>query len=515
MSSINYDLIIVVGQNSSLVPVLKEAYTLKINPHKIILDRTICILGFSLKRYKRLFNSRLSIFSMGNWGNIVNAHFDFPFLSSSLNLSVSDEEFINFLHKPQSYIEPEIQEGINWFNLLVVMYTENPSILAKFDNLPYVKKVCFVPFKTDLESGFYIDPEYYYGYELKNAVQAVATGAFFDVWDILLYSEKKPLDNIQRLVVNENEIINTRVFNYETSKYVTSDKKIRYFNWWPLKEGEADDVWLTRFIKKYVSSYKTFNFFSVHGDDNFVRNCKADNKIFFSIEEHFIRPSFRKYMDYCLGSVDFASGFAYFDTYNYLHFPYWLMSTFEPKIDLKYIENRIKEINLARNTRKFDCVILNRHDTWNTRTPIYSELKNILDIKCAGNWNNNTDELKKLYNDDKRKYVHEFMFNICPENVNNFGYVTEKIFDAFIAGSIPIYYGSDNNPEEGIINKNAVLFWEMDKDNEELKKEIIRLKTDEQYYNKFMSQEKLFTKNTVEYVYSTLEKLAKALKEMK
>ena len=55
----------------------------------------------------------------------------------------------------------------------------------------------------------------------------------------------------------------------------------------------------------------------------------------------------------------------------------------------------------------------------------------------------------------------------------------------------------------------------MNGDNEELIREILRLKTDENYYEKFMSQEKLFTKNTIEYVYSTFEKLVKAFKEMK
>ena len=51
------------------------------------------------------------------------------------------------------------------------------------------------------------------------------------------------------------------------------------------------------------------------------------------------------------------------------------------------------------------------------------------------------------------KYVHEFKFNICPENRNVKDYVTEKLFEAFAAGAIPIYYGSDNNPEPEIINR--------------------------------------------------------------
>ena len=150
----------------------------------------------------------------------------------------------------------------------------------------------------------------------------------------------------------------------------------------------------------------------------------------------------------------------------------------------------------------------------NIRAPIYNLLKNVIDIKCAGRWNNNTDELKSVYADDKTRYVHEFMFNICPENCNGSGYVTEKIFDAFRAGSIPIYYGSDNNPEPGVINPSAVLFFDPKSDNQELIKEVKRLKTDEAYYDKFMRQEKLFAKPAADYVSNVLEEFAKRLREM-
>ncbi|MDE6886408.1 MAG: hypothetical protein K2P17_05175 [Helicobacteraceae bacterium] len=48
------------------------------------------------------------------------------------------------------------------------------------------------------------------------------------------------------------------------------------------------------------------------------------------------------------------------------------------------------------------------------------------------------------YNDfqsSKHKWLQHYKFNICFENASYNGYLTEKLFDAFAAGCIPIYWG--------------------------------------------------------------------------
>ena len=97
---------------------------------------------------------------------------------------------------------------------------------------------------------------------------------------------------------------------------------------------------------------------------------------------------------------------------------------------------------------------------------------NLFEIKCAGRWNNNTKELWEIYNDDKINYLKKFKFNICPENINTKNYVTEKIFEAIQADCIPIYYGSNNNPEPEILNKDRIIFWNFNSDNSKNKKMI-------------------------------------------
>ena len=238
LKNIDYDLILVAGQNASLVPILKDAETLGIDENKIVLDRTVCIPLFTLEKYNKLRRSKLSILSMNCFAGLLYHRFGLPFLTPTINMFTSDESFINFLKNPMQAVKSELKFfctgrneilnidypvyniggvewrmnhysdanfayrkwcersfKINWFNVLPVMYTENPEILAEFDTLPFSKKVCFVPFETDLDSGFYINPKQYPEEPFWRIVNLTAMGAIinYDIWDMLLYGKKTPL----------------------------------------------------------------------------------------------------------------------------------------------------------------------------------------------------------------------------------------------------------------------------------------------------------------------------------
>ena len=77
------------------------------------------------------------------------------------------------------------------------MDTEDMEILEQFDALPYGKKVCFVPFKSDLDSAFYIDPKTNTSKEFWRITHDYARGypppQVYDMFDMLLYGKKTPL----------------------------------------------------------------------------------------------------------------------------------------------------------------------------------------------------------------------------------------------------------------------------------------------------------------------------------
>jgi|LakMenE18May11ns_1017448.scaffolds.fasta_scaffold9958870_8 hypothetical protein len=87
-------------------------------------------------------------------------------------------------------------------------------------------------------------------------------------------------------------------------------------------------------------------------------------------------------------------------------------------------------------------------------------------------------EKKKLWNS---------MFSICIENSNNNGYHTEKIIDAFLSKTIPIYWGCPNLEELGY-DMNSIIYCK----NEDQIIDVVNNLTPEFYLSKKESIEKNF-----------------------
>ena len=121
------------------------------------------------------------------------------------------------------------------------------------------------------------------------------------------------------------------------------------------------------------------------------------------------------------------------------------------------INNYVKNCNLDK---KF-CTLINTHDTWNTRIPIYNKLINLGNITCPSNLLNNCSN-EELNNIGNVEYIKKFLFNICSENTltNVNGYITEKLINCCLGGTIPIYCGWFDEIDEKIFNKNRILFYD-------------------------------------------------------
>ena len=110
--------------------------------------------------------------------------------------------------------------------------------------------------------------------------------------------------------------------------------------------------------------------------------------------------------------------------------------------------------------RKF-CSFLCSHGD-KGREMIFNELSAVDTIDSCGRWMHNNDTLKADYKDDKVKWLKHYRFNLTPENSNAPGYVTEKLLEAIQGGCIPIYWGSNNQPDSDVFNQDAIVFliWE-------------------------------------------------------
>ena len=282
------------------------------------------------------------------------------------------------------------------------------------------------------------------------------------------------------------------ILNKPKTSNRTKDGLYREYNQWGPKDLEQQ--WFVRFLRHHFPDNKTVvNFFGPVSTPFFIKRQFEGKKVFYTGEdvEHPGTQLALYYGDYCLDHTDLSLGFGQVQHARYLRFPYWILTTFSPEDDAAAIRERIRQINESHFEKSRECVLINKHDPAGTRELVYNGVKDILDVKLAGQWRNNTRELWDDFGNDKEAYLRTFKFNICAENNNTEYYVTEKIFDAFIAGCIPLYYGALNDPEPGLINREAVIFWNKEGNNAENREKIRELKQNESFYQEFISRPKL------------------------
>ncbi|MDD5570025.1 MAG: glycosyltransferase family 10 [Bacteroidales bacterium] len=111
-------------------------------------------------------------------------------------------------------------------------------------------------------------------------------------------------------------------------------------------------------------------------------------------------------------------------------------------------------------------------------------------------WNKNkNDILFKSYKgtiENKWDVMPKYKFSLCYENIyDEYGYITEKMFDALRCNTVPVYWGAANVtdyvPESVFIDRRKF------KSNEELARHIIEI--DEVTYNIYISEAKKFLKS--------------------
>ena len=91
------------------------------------------------------------------------------------------------------------------------------------------------------------------------------------------------------------------------------------------------------------------------------------------------------------------------------------------------------------------------------RNDFFDKLNQYKHIDSGGKWRNNIGGLideqykTKEFLNNKIKWLQNYKFNICFENSSYPGFLTEKLFDAYTAGCIPIYWG-DTSLRVGLDN---------------------------------------------------------------
>lgn len=315
--------------------------------------------------------------------------------------------------------------------------------------------------------------------------------------------------------------------NYNHYKNTIKGKKTFFIrNDWSVNEKEFEYNGFYHLIKNdYINdleiSYNAdIEYFGPVGSRYFLENSKAKIKIFYTgecVSKNAIDKVWQQYSDNCINDVDLSLSFDRLDENkykNYVRFPIWIPGNFYGLLEKKNnnkdnIKKVIDDINNAKSKKNKFASLVASHDITNIRAQMYNQIIKIDFINCPGKLFHNDDTLKQNFNNDKIEYLRDFKFNICPENTISDGYITEKLFDSFKAGCIPIYNG-DENIELDLINKDALLFFRKDEDNTEIIKEIEKLHKDDKLFDAFQKQTKIYD-SMVDYIWDRRVKILNIL----
>ena len=266
---------------------------------------------------------------------------------------------------------------------------------------------------------------------------------------------------------------------------------LAYINFW---KDPTNDNYFTKFINENIDSVKIVNYdetpdiliSSVFGDINIIKKINAKCKLFY-YGENLNRYHLYNNDQVLYDTFDLIVGFKYTNLEKkQIRFPLWLMyyKFYNYKTEnnlINYIENKYNE-NKKKEHKKISTTLICRHDREGQRTKIYNEIvrNNYCHIYCPGIFNHNTNDKLGIKVEDKINYISNSIYNICPENSTFEGYFTEKIFQAFEGGTIPLYWAIDL-PEKGLINENKYCFCNINNPNE-LKIQIKHAMTNPDYY---------------------------------
>lgn len=287
--------------------------------------------------------------------------------------------------------------------------------------------------------------------------------------------------------------------------------QVKLYNWFRF----SPDEWLPRFIYErgiLRNIKKKVAIFSVFGRRLNIKIDRSNCKIFYTGEN--VHARFLEYEDLMLHDRDIALsiGFDNLEHEKYLRWPVWLMNLFEPTESYEGIKQKCDFWNTFDETRKRErfCSFLSRHDYFGDRLYFYNELSRIGKIDCDGDFMHNNDDLKIKYKDDKFEYLKNYKYNLCPENSNYPGYCTEKVFEAIKCGCIPVYWGSDNNPEPDVLNHDAIFFLSNYGSNDKTLKDIALLNENENLFLEFVKQ-KRFSEQAPEVIFEFFIRLEQKL----
>lgn len=224
----------------------------------------------------------------------------------------------------------------------------------------------------------------------------------------------------------------------------------------------------------------------IFGDRNFgTRNNEFNNKrcikIFYTGENE--RPSNYAY--------HYAISFDHIDDERHYRLPLYVIYDYDNQhrdvTNTKTVDRDGSDL-LKKFKDKF-CSFVVKNGACEKRNYFFQRLNEYKKVDSAGPLFNNVGYI--LQRGDgavqaKMKFLNDYKFNLCFENSSYPGYATEKLYEAYMGGTIPIYWGSTTI--ECDFNKHAFLNWHDYQNDDDFMEAIINVNETPELYEEMYLQ---------------------------
>lgn len=254
--------------------------------------------------------------------------------------------------------------------------------------------------------------------------------------------------------------------------------KIKFIGFW--LDFDPEEFFLTKILRKHYHVEITedadyvicsgFGFYEYLGYDQV--------RIYFSGENYI--PDFN-FVDYAVTvyPIEFLD--------RHFSFPGLVLTSYDFLLD---VDKQNRDYSEAIFERKpcFANMIASHESESGLRGEMVRMLGQYKRVEAAGSYLNNMPDGQRVSMSDGSKIAlqKKCKFTFCGESVDHEGFVTEKIFDAFRADTIPVYYGSSTISK--IINKDAYIDVRDYDSLEKVVERIIELDSDDAKYLEMLRQ---------------------------
>ena len=146
------------------------------------------------------------------------------------------------------------------------------------------------------------------------------------------------------------------------------------------------------------------------------------------------------------------------------------------------------ELSCSFENKKF-CLMINKSNLNKNINSVYNKLLEYGQVDHISIYNNEIQNASCYNSLELLKVFNKYKFIICFENSYNDGYITEKIFNCFLAKTIPVYQGS--KIIESFFNKDSFINIPIEKIEDFDYNNIKVLSENEYLYNEMLYKEKI------------------------